>query len=553
MGDYTLEQTIGMQWTAAKAKRNVHESVHRHIARYIRPQLAEFFTDGRNVNARPAIEVLWDDTAINANDTWARGVNSMTHNQATDWFVCKDQDALIMQDAEAGPWYGDVTTDIRTELRDGGFYAAALQRLKDVGAFGYGALYSYQDDNKGRLTFENVPAPECYYTLYRTGLCRTFIRPLNLTAIDAEERGIDISKCDQTVQTALRDRNQSAQFLFLHYVAPAKDLPDNVKSNHDFVGIYFEHGTSTIVGQHGFHDMPYHVLCWDPVPQSPYPTGIGYITLPEVRNLNAQRKKFDRILDNESDSPVLTSSQDEGKGQSRPQAGEFIYNGMSGEGRRLYDPLYQGNTGSRSLRDEIQSSKNAILEAWHNNLMLMIANGQMTATEVASRDEKIIQAMGPFIIPMMGDLEDILDRVFHSRMRTAAYDPLPSIFDEDTDMEVELTGILAKAHKKLTAGNITMFYGEALATVGQTQGGLAEIEGLNHADALNHLGEARALPQGIIPTRQQREQRAAAQQEQAQQQQMMEQAPMMAKAAKDGADAMSKMNEGADSGVSLAP
>ncbi|MGB1390636.1 MAG: portal protein, partial [Paracoccaceae bacterium] len=511
------------------------------------------FTDGKNVNQRPAIEVLWDDTAIKANDTWSRGVNSMTHNQATDWFLAKDNDKAVMQDAEAAPWYARVNEDMGVELRKGGFYAAALQRLKDVGAFGFGALYSYEDDNKGHLSFENVPAPECYFTLTRDGLCRTFMRPLNLTAIEAEERGIDITKCAQVVQDALRERRQDTQFLFIHYVAPAKDVPDKRGINHDHIGFYYESQTSKIVGQHGFHDMPYHVLAWDPVPQSPYPTGIGYITLPEVRNINAQRKKFDRILDNESDSPVLAGSQDEGKEQARPQAGEMIYGGMSGEGRRLYDPLYQGATGSRILKDEIQTSRETILEAWHNNLMLMIANGTMTATEVASRDEKIIQAMGPFIIPMMADLTDILDRVFHSRMRASAYDPIPQIFDDTTEMQMELTGILAKAHKKLTANNITMFYGEALATVGQTQGGLAEIEGLNHGDALEHLGSARALPQGIMPTRTQCDERAAAQMEQQQQQMMMAQAPGMAAAAKDGAAAMAQMEQAGGGGVALAP
>jgi hypothetical protein len=121
-------------------------------------------------------------------------------------------------------------------------------------------------------------------------------------------------------------------------------------------------------------------------------------------------------------------------------------------------------------------------------------------------------------------------------------------------MQFELHGVLAKAHMKLTANSITMFYGEALATIGQTQGGQAEIEGLNHAESLQHLSDARALPQGIMPSKQQREERQQAQAQQAQQQMMMEQAPGMAKAAKDGAGAMSEMaGMEAQGGVALAP
>lgn len=548
--EYTLDQMIAMQWTAAKAERDRYEKEHRHIARYIRPQLAEFFTDGKSANKRPAIEVLWDDTAIQANDTWARGVNSMTHNQATDWFGFKDEDDEINDDAEAGPWYGMVNKDLRKELKKSGFYAAALHRLKDVGAFGFGAMYSYEDDNKGRMAFEYIPAPEVYFTLYRTGLCRTFMRPLNLTAIQAEERGIPINKCSQPLQDAYREKKQNVHFLFLHYVAPKSDLPDSVDSNHDYVGVYYEVTPGRVVDQHGFHDMPYHTLVWDPIPQSPYPTGIGYITLPEVRNLNAQRKKFDRILDNESDSPILAPNQDEGKEQSRPQAGENIYGGISGDGRRLYDPLYQNANGSRVLKDEIQTSRGMILEAFHNNLMLMMANGQMTATEVASRDEKIIQAMGPFIIPMMADLNTVLDRLFHSRMRASAYDPMPAIFDDDTEMQIELHGILAKAHKKLTSANITMFYSEALGTIGQVAP--AEVEALNHNESLRHMAEARAIPQGIVPTAKQREEARQAEAEAAAQQQQMAMAPQLAKAAKDGAQAMNELG-GSEQQVALSP
>ncbi len=233
-------------------------------------------------------------------------------------------------------------------------------------------------------------------------------------------------------------------------------------------------------------------------------------------------------------------------------SGEMIYNGMSGDGKRLYDPLYKDSHGSRTLKEEVRESREIILQAWQNNLMLMIANGgQMTAHEVASRDEKIIQAMGPYIIVMFADLTTIIDRIFDARLRSGAYDPMPAIFDADTDMETEFLGILAKAHKKLAAANITMYYTEALATVGQVEPEKIKAV-INSEEALRFMGDARAVPHSVINTREQVEESSQVQAQQMQQQQLLEAAPGLAKAAKDATGAMTEAQQNDQSGVTLA-
>lgn len=549
-----LKEALAAFWEQLKQERNWRATEDEHLARYIRPQIAgAYLSDGgKNTDRRPIITQLWDDTAVRANDTWARGVNSMTHNQATDWFELKDSNEDVSRDGEALAWYGRVNQDLKKEARQSGLYVALLNRLKDVGAMGYGAIYSYESDNKGHIQFEYVPSPECYFQLDRQGLCRRFVRPMSLTYPMILERGIAIERCSRAVQDAHRAGAIGIQFDFRHYVFKRDEMPKVEGVEHDYAGLYVEASTGDIVQTHGFHDMPYHVLAWDKVPGSPYPASIGYTVLPEIRNLNAQRKKFDRILDLESDSPMLAPSQDEGKEQAAPQPGEMIYGGISGAGQRLYDLLYQGAAGSRTLAAEVQASRNIVLEAFHNNLMLMIANGQMTATEVASRDEKIIQAMGPFIIPMMADLESIIMRMFHMRMRATAFEPMPEIFDKDTVIEVEFNGILAKAHKKLTANNVMMFYAETLQTIGAVAP--EEVKGgLDHGEAMRVMGDARALPPGIVLSRDQMEKRAAETAQQAQQQQLMENAPGLARAARDVAMAQ-KESEGQNAGgIALAP
>ena len=67
------------------------------------------------------------------------------------------------------------------------------------------------------------------------------------------------------------------------------------------------------------------------------------------------------------------------------------------------------------------------------------------------------------------------------------------------------------------------------------------------------MGDARALPPGIVLSRDQMEKRAAETAQQAQQQQLMENAPGLARAARDVAMAQ-KESEGQNAGgIALAP
>ena len=540
------EDRIAYAWQSYRNVKAQHSVEHIHIARYERPQLAQFFED-RRVTDRPAIEMLWDDTAIKANDMFARGLWSMAHNSATAWFSYKDRDKKVNRDGEAQAWYAMVNEDLRDQFTSGGLYAALLMRLMDVGAFGFGALYSRpKRGTAGEIGWEWVPASECFYTCGDDGLCNSFIRPLNLTARQAiDERGWSRDKLDPTVLTAYANKDEATKFLFLHvvWVRNSRSM-GRARSNRDFkfAGYYYQTANRKIIDEHGFRDMPYHVLGWGGASNVPYPTGIGYITLPEVRNINSLRKKFDRLLHMEADSPVLAPNIDEqpGGAQFLPSPGEYIWGGMSGDGKRMYEPYYTGN-GSRSLANEIAASRAIIQEAWHYSLFMMLTQRQMTAAEVHSRDAKLIQAMGPFMVLMAADLESIVERQFYSRLEAGAYDPLPAIFDQNTRMQLKFSGVLAKAQQILEGEQIVQ-----LAAEGQLIAQYAPevvTMGTDWGEAWRKLADSKGLPDGIVLSREQFEQNLESHRQQQAAQQAAAMAPGMAKAAKDGADAMRTLTD----------
>lgn len=561
MRKYNLTDWLLFGWTSQQRVKNMRSKEDRAIAGYIRPTMAPFFVNTAAISQRAMIEQLWDQTAITANDLWARGVYSMTHADSIDWFSYEAPKHL-KGDQETVEWTRRVNADLTEQFRENGFYFAVLNRLYDVGSFGSAATYSPPDGESGEVSFEYVPYSECFYTIGKKGLCESFWRPLNLTVFEAVERGFDLNRMHQRIRDAWERNDQATKFKFLHIVHPRAVLKKyaseiEAEQDHEFVGFYLDVLNRSILEQHGFFTHPYNVLCGQPVPSNTYPMGIGYMTLPEIRNINGARKKFDRILDNESDSPVLASRSGEQERRPRPRSGEFLYGGMNGDGRRLMDLLYNQTHGTRIVREEVQTSREIIQEAWSNHLMLMIANGTMTAHEVVSRDEKIIQAMGPMIVPMMADLRRQIDRTFDARMRAGVYDPLPSAFDADTILGVKLNGVLAKAAAKLEASGIVSLYTEAIGTIGQLgDEGIATVNrGLDHNAALRKLAEARAVD--IAVPQQEVEGQLAADQEAAEAQEQMATMPEIARAAKDGAQAqeiMERTSNGSQSqGIGLAP
>lgn len=545
-----IEDQITYRWSSMRQVRNQHSREHIHIARYIRPEMAEFFEE-RRTDDRPAIEMLWDDTAPKANDMFARSLWSLTHNSSTDWFGYSDKDESSSRDTEAAAWYSKVNDDVTEQLLESGCYAALLARLADVGAWGFGALYSYEKPgSQGEIIFEWVPASECYYTTGRDGLADSFIRPLNLTAKDAiDGRGWSRAKMDQTVQDAYDRKDVNSKFLFLHVVWARKGMTpgERPKSNKEYpwAGYYYQVANRKVIDEHGFRDFPYHVLGWGGAGNQSYPIGIGYRTLPEIRNINGMRKKYDRLLDIESDPAILAPNQDEGRAQQRPQPGEMIYNGMSGDGKRLYEPLVTSQ-GSRSIENEVTTSRSLIQEAWHYALFMMQTQRQMTAEEVRSRDAKLIQAMGPFLILMAKDLRTVVDRVFWSRLEAGVYDPLPAAFGPATKLKLAFKGVLARAMEVLQGEQIVQLYAEATMILQGFPEARAEINAsMDHGEAFRAMARSKSLPGGIIRSAEAAAEKLKSEQAAQQQAQAAAMAPDMAKAAKDGSEAVRNLSGGA--------
>jgi hypothetical protein len=544
--EVSREDGYSYLWQSVRQNRACREVEDVHCARYIRPQLSAGFE--KTPLDKPSINYLWDDTAIKANELFGRGLWSITHSSAIDWFgyqLPKD----LKGDEEGDEWAERVVTDdLKMEFLDGGLYLALLLRLYDVGTFGYGALFSYEDpDRPGHLAYEWVPANECFYLLDGKGVCHTFVRPLNLTAhqilIDYK---IEKSKVDSPVLQAFENKNHSQKFLVLHIVERRKDAPDNPKDSSEFAfkGVYFYPTTRKIIGEHGYLDMPYHVLTWGGSRGTPYPMGIGYTTLPEIRNINSTRKRFDRLLEMESDSPVLgpDSGEQPGGEQFRVNPGDFIPNGINGDGKRLYDLMFTGSTGGRTTVNEVTTSRQIIADAWHNQLFMMQTQRQMTAEEVRSRDAKIIQAMGPFIVFIAADMTTICDRTFQYRLQQGAYDPLPQILGPDTDLKLKFDGLLAKAQEALQGGQILQLLQEGMLIAQMGPEGMeAVFAGTDLNAAWRALAGSKSIPTDIVFSKEkydkEREKRAAAQANA----QAMEQAPAMAKAANDTAQAAKGM------------
>src|SRR5690606_29273435 len=146
----------------------------------------------------------------------------------------------------------------------------------------------------------------------------------------------------------------------------------------------------------------------------------------------------------------------------------IIYGGIDPQGRRLYEPLVTGADIGLGLELEEQR-RQAIREAFHHSLMLMVAQPNQTATEVLARQEEKLRLMGPHLGRLQSECLDPLSRrVVAMRGRAGAFPDLPPALARHPGVSVEYVSPLARAQKASE--------GTAILRAVQSVAGLAAID-----------------------------------------------------------------------------
>lgn len=406
-----------------------------------------------------------DSTGIHCNELLAAGLHGMATNPAMKWFSLRlVSSKVIQQDGsqtdlnevpEIQKWMAHVEDVMWQRLYQPGtkFTTALHEAYLDLGAFGTEILFVGQRDDGG-LLFEPRPLSECVIDENVDGKVDTVFRKSTYTVRQmvqmAKQEGWKIS---DKVRELYADQKYDDTVIVIHAVYPRADRDVKKKNvdNMPYASCYFEHEACHLLKMGGFPEFPYLVARWSKYSGEKYGRGPGMTALPDVKMLQAMYMTVIKTAQKIADPPFWM--RDDGViGQQRTiPGGVNVFRGNPSEGI-MFMPV-NGNALPITL-EMLEDVRNRIRTTFFVDVLQMVGDAEMTATEVMQRTAERMRLLGPLVGRLESELlGPLVDRVFGILMRMKLL-PEPPKEIQGQEFTVEYVSPVATAQKQQAINGI---------------------------------------------------------------------------------------------------
>ena len=503
-----------------EADRGTWESHWQEILDYVMPRKAEItFLRSRG---EKRTEVLFDSTAITANNLLAASLQGTLTSPSLPWFSLKlrDDDANKIRDVQI--WLEDTARRMYAVFNESNFNTEVHEMYLDLCSVGTSAIFVEEANEgflQGGLHFNTLHIAEYFIQENSTGRVDTLYRKYKMTARQAvQEFGED--NVGTKIKEALKAKPDT-QFNFIHAVEPTQDYERSVgmksKTKLPFHSCHVCFEDKMVVRVGGYNEFPYLVPRWSKATGEIFGRSPSYNALPDIKTLNKAVEIGLKAWAKAIDPPLLVT--DDGViGRVRMTPGGITVVRSD----TAIKPLQIGSNWQITDLKENQL-RTAIRQAYYSDQLQLQEGPQMTATEVQVRYELMQRLLGPTLGRFQTEfLNPLIERVFGIMLRSDALTPRPSEM-EGMNMDIEYVGPLARSQRMEEAIAVERLYQLAMQVV-QVDPTIMDV--IDHEQAIRMratlLGVPKTVLRGEDEVAEIREQRAAAQQ-QAQEQAMAQQ------------------------------
>lgn len=533
------------------------------LGRYYLPMRPRRFAQtGQRTNRRNS--KILDNVGTLASRTMVSGLISLMASPSRPWFELATPKHLAGGDSRAVKvWLREFRDVILGVFERTNFYTELGTLFESGGIFATGAMAMLPDAKKV-LRCQMFPIGAYSLAQTVTGEVDTFQRELTMTLRQVVAKfGLDNLSFE--LQNAWRDKAYEKPVSVRHAIWP---WPEGQESRFPFQEVYWEGadkhaqtgedapnwggslehggGGKGILQVSGYYEFPIIVLRWDRNHEDVYGTNSpGLSALSDVKQLQSMIRRYTNASEKTINPPLKADPGMRGSPISL-EAGAVTYDSGPAAGGESVTTLHEFRWDFGSSKDLILETRQRINDAFYVNMILMLMSDQRstppTAEEIRAREREKTVVLGPVSERFSDDVFDhVIDRAASMLIRQSMPDwhqgedgivPLPpqEILDAGMDLRVEYTSEIASAQR--------------MAGISRTERWLQEIGGMAelHPDVLDipdwdAISRDLAENIGIDPKLVSEEAfvaelRGARAQQQAEQMQA-EQAPGMAKAAKD--------------------
>ncbi len=373
-----------------------------------------------------------------------------------------DQDALI--------WFETVEDRMYQVMARSNFYDGGAQMFEDIVTFGTGPMIIYEDE----MDLIRVYVPCCgeYYLASSSAMrVESMYRMFVLTVAQIVEM-FGLENCPVDVQELWRTKGGGIEVekLVAHSIEP--NFPIETRDGQGDVGVvqgdftwrecYWIWGSASEwpLSVRGFIDQPHICPRWAVTSNDPYGRSVGMDVLPDIMQLQVETARKAEAIEKQVRPPMLASMELKNE-PSSILPGHVTYVNALGPDKG-FRPAYTVEPNIRDMTADLLAIQQRVREGFFNDLFMMLetaANKNMTAYEVAQRQQEKLQVLGPVIERLQNEaLKPAIKRVFNIMQRKGLLPPLPPSM-QGMALGVEYVGMLALAQKAASTAALERFAG----------------------------------------------------------------------------------------------
>ena len=511
-------------------ERGTWEVNWQEILDYVMPRKADVVT--LRTRGEKRTEVLFDSTAITANNLLAASLQGTLTSPSLPWFSIKLRDEELNEDRDVQLWLEDTARRMYDTFNETNFNTEVHEMYLDLCSIGTAALFVEEGSNgfdTDGIHFNCLHIAEYYIQESIDGKVDTLYRKYKLTARQAvQEFGFD--NVGEKIQTASKERPDH-KFNFIHAVEPTADYERSTGKSATKLKFHSCHvceEDKMVVRTGGYNEFPYLVPRWSKATGEIFGRSPSFNALPDIKTLNKAVEIGLKAWAKAIDPPLLV--QDDGvigRVRMTPAGITVIRNDGA------VKPLQIGTNWQITDLKENQL-RTAIRQAYYSDQLQLQEGPQMTATEVQVRYELMQRLLGPTLGRFQSEfLNPLIERVFGIMYRAGALLKEPDII-QGTKIDVEYLGPLARSQRMEESVAIERLYSLAM-NIAQIDPAI--MDNIDHDEAVRLRGKLLGVPKTVLRGKDDVDNMRTMRAEQAQMAQMAQEQQALGKAQKDQAQA----------------
>lgn len=478
------------------------------IAQYLSPRRSLWLSQGgvdqpvpnSMVRGLPVNQAILDPTATYALQVAGAGMMSGLMSPSRPWF--KLGPGMDVELDRAGQlWYEEVEERAYTVMAESNFYDTAAVMFKDLVAYGTGPIIIYEDSEE--ILRCSAPVIGEYYILVGStfrpeGLLRQYAYTVAQTV---EEFGLDA--CPPDVAQLWRQKGSALEreVIIAHSIEPnfAIQQPGDRKPYGKIPGdytwreCYWKYGAATPrpLSLRGFKELPFISPRWQVNGNDPYGSDCpGMVALGDIMQLQQETRRKAELLEKVV-RPPLNGPMELKNQPSSILPGHVTY---SPDPTKGLAPVFKIDPqGLPGISADLLLIQQRIKQGFFNDLFLMLAQAtkDMTAFEVAQRQQEKLQVLGPVIERFQNEgAGPAIRRVLSIMARKKLLPPMPRSLI-GIPMKIEYVSLLALAQKAVKTAGTERIVG---VTIKVAQSGRPEVMDLiNWDETIREYGEDLAV------------------------------------------------------------